>query len=431
MELTTIDSIFAKTISGSPTSSGNNLEINNLTEVNYIADGAVSVGDVVVGNIIVERQTDPVSLPSAAARGIAFGTCNGESYLVSTWTSATPYFATYKLTAGAWVKLDPASTPPASGAYSADLCEFNGELYLALGLTTTSVLAIYKMVDGAWVKQTNPTSMPVGNVTGVSMCVYNSVLYLLTAHSSSPYTTIYQLVAGVWTKFTNPSPLPASAGLTSDFCVCNNNLYAAIAHASSPYITVYQLISGVWTKLANPSPLPVGRSYSAALGAYNNTLYLSISHANTPFVTTYKWIDSAWVKLNAPSTPPESYGNGIDLCTRSTTYGDELYLSIALVATPFIAVYRIVNDKYIKIANPSASLSGVGYDVQLGMIGTDFYSIHGNAGSPYVHIHIIHPFKMSTLSGSNISKYISSTSTGVVKTAAADGAECTIYRLRD
>lgn len=426
-----LDSILAQTISGTRKSTGTGLQINDVSEIVYTADGAINAGDVVTGGILTNRQADPVSLPSYAVQGTAICTYNNEHYMVTTWTTATPYFATYKFVSGAWDKMALPSTVPTKAVYAADLCVFNDELYLALGIASTEYIFIYKMVGGTWEKQAAPNTMPTGNVADIKFCIFDSVFYLIAAHATSPYVSIYKLVSGTWTKFTNPTTLPASAGRKCDLCGFNGSLYAAVSHNSSPYVTTYQLVASAWTKITNPSTLPGGGGYGTSLCVYNNELYLSVSHANTPFIANYKMISGAWSKLGNPILLPESYGNCVDLFVRNTTYGQDFFLSMALISAPYIAIYQFINNNLVKLQNPDAVLSSVGYYTRLGMLGSNLYLVNGNAGSPFVYIHIIQPFKVSTLTGTNISKYKTFTATGIAKANAVDNAEITVYRLRD
>lgn len=74
--------------------------------------------------------------------------------------------------------------------------------------------------------------------------------------------------------------------------------------------------------------------------------YLAVSHSHAPFLTIYKMEGEAWIKIPGPTSPPAGLGYECAFCP---TGG---YLSVAHLGSPYITIYKQQGDVFTKLPNP-------------------------------------------------------------------------------
>lgn len=74
--------------------------------------------------------------------------------------------------------------------------------------------------------------------------------------------------------------------------------------------------------------------------------YLAVSHSKAPFLTIYKMEDESWIKIPGPTSPPAGLGYECAFCP---TGG---YLAVAHLGFPYITIYKQQGDVFTKLPNP-------------------------------------------------------------------------------
>ena len=169
-------------------------------------------------DIIVTKMTDPATLPTGDAYGVALSSSDYDGIYLAVAHSTSPYLTVYDISGG--------SSPR----------------------TYVSKLA-------------DPATLPAGDGKGIAFSVDGK--YLAVAHLSSPYVTVYSFVgdftAHPWTatigaKIADPATLPTGDGYAVEFSPDGRSI--AVAHTTSPYVSAYPWTGAFGTILADPATLP-------------------------------------------------------------------------------------------------------------------------------------------------------------------------------
>lgn len=98
-------------------------------------------------------------------------------------------------------------------------------------------------------------------------------------------------------------------------------------------------------KLPNPATLPTVQPYKSNFSPDGK--FFAMVHNASPFLSIYKVVDNIFTKLPNPSVMPTSYANDAIFSP------DGKFLSLAGNG-PYVSIYKIVGDTFIKLPNPSA-----------------------------------------------------------------------------
>ena len=276
-----------------------------------------------LGGGIDAKFSDPVTLPTGDANGVAFSKA-GDAIAVAHGTS--PFVSVYPWSgAGFGLKFaDPATLPASTG---------NGVAFspagdaIAIVHNTSPFVSVYPWSGaGFGVKFADPATLPAGTGNGVAFSPAGDAIAI--AHNTSPFLSVYPWsAAGFGAKFTNPATLPIGTGTSVAFSPTGDAI--AVGTGSSPFISVYPWsAAGFGIKIIDPATLPVDDVLGVAFSQAGDAI--AVAHSTSPFVSVYPWSGLSFgAKFTNPATLPA--GNGFGVAFRqgsgSLTTGQDITVS--------------------------------------------------------------------------------------------------------
>lgn len=270
-----------------------------------------------VGNTLT-KMADPATLPTGTGNGVAWDeNSNSPGLIYSEYLvvahDTTPFITAYRFSGGVFTKRTDPVTLPTGNAKGVAF----GGVGFSVAHTNSPYVSNYGFVfPGAVItKVPNPSLLPTGNGTGVSYSSDGN--FLAVSHVTSPYVTVYYVdsPSATYTKIPNPSDLPAGDGRGVGWSPDDQVL--SVAHDTTPYVTIYKKTGTELTKLADPADLPAGNATGAAWSPTDGLT--AVSHAGSPYVTIYfrqfdspgavTYYQQRLVFANTPSQPENTWAS--------------------------------------------------------------------------------------------------------------------------
>lgn len=224
--------------------------------------------------------------------------------------------------------------------------------------------------------------------TGVSWDVSFSPdgLHMAVAHGSSPFSTVYKINGTSFTKLPNLSPTPGALAISCQYSP--DGMYLAVATQGTIGISVYKRSGDSYARLNTVDVMPGGSGFTVAFSP--DSTYMAVAQTSAPYLTIYKREGDQFSVL--PTTPQQlQKNNGVTFspdgkylvisgdstitaynrigdnfeevqlfdqypnstCVRSTFSPDGYFFVTTSIATPFIHMYKKVDNIFVKQPTPS------------------------------------------------------------------------------
>lgn len=254
----------------------------------------------------------------------------------------------------------------------------DGIIYIA-GYSATSNIAFY-WVDGV------RTDIADNNTILTDIFVLDGNIYVSGSRIGALRNSCYW-INGVRADLETNLTSQANGVFIED----NKNLFESLDFWSSfriptvkPYsasplglTALVELEDIVLSKLNNPSTLPTGNGNKVAIS--QDEVYFAVAHEVSPFVSIYKQVNDVLTKLSDPSILPTGIGRGAAFSTSTN------FLAIAHSVSPYITIYERSADTFTKLANPAILPAGNAYACAFSY--DDTYLAVAHDTSPYLTIY--------------------------------------------
>lgn len=259
-------------------------------------------------------------------------------------SNASPYIEVFKRSGDLVTKLTPALTSPGSMVLSV---AWSGDgQYLFTGQINGPFLAIYKRSGDTFTMLSTPSTMPPGYVNSLS-CSFGAYSDILSVGMGVyPYIYNYAVVGDTLTILAEPEFLPSQDVSDLEWSPTGTYL-AAVDLDSNQSVFIYKRTTDLTlTKLPDLADIgPAGSGQTIAWSA--NEKYLAFAGGpygiGDPVFYVYKRSGDTFTKLVNPVDPPLGSVVSLDWSP------DSRYLAVSFSASPYLAVYQVVNDVLVRM----------------------------------------------------------------------------------